>query len=695
MPGSIAGWYRPSVKLEAILRTKTRTVVAIWLTVVVAFVGSHFHFYFQQTHYEWGDLAANALQILKAKAFRELYGNYSRFGFHHPGPFFFYAYATGEALLFDTLKVFPSPYNAHLFTGVLIQAFFFAWSIAIVDKHVRRPLFVPLVLLFASFHFGMVNFNIPDSAFENIWPPYVLLCPFLCLVIAGASVASGDASDLVPLVLAGCVLVQAHVAQPLFVIPIFLLAHSRFCYSQAARSKSVVASPRAAPLIHTAALVIVLVFLFPIIIDALRGGQSNLRLILTHFVSHGEDHKSCAQSFVYLASFFCYVAHPEVYCDHLTRYGVIFLASRWPFIAMWIILAAIVVLLPRFQRSQDAGDRVYIRWLVIFFALALLLTLIWGTLQNAEMFAFNAYFNFGLLFIPFILTAVVLAWCLPLHSATYLRPVGYLAAIPLLALASKDLSIHADFPTETNNNAALVAQVQKAALTDRQSTRTKFLLFEHDNWPWAATVALALERSGYRYSVSPDWAFMFDRKHIVDLGESLRRGKVALWKIGSPDALREHWISNSPPVIDPTNFEILFSGLRSNAGVFVVYGWDISAGPFSWSIGDNALLYFACLPALSDVEIDLEVFPEDFSSTKAQRIFVSFNDSPPQVFQVNQSGILKYRIPSPAWNSRAFATLAFQFPDAVSPRAVGISSDPRKLSCGFIRVGFHPVSALD
>src|ERR1700686_2137372 len=122
----------------------------IWFCIAALLIGSHLGFYFKQPYYEGGDFAANALQIRKAKVFHELYGNYSRWGFHHPGPAFFYAYAAGEVVLFDALKVVPSPFNAHLLIGVLLQSLFFAWAVAIVSKHVRRPLLVPLLLIFAG-----------------------------------------------------------------------------------------------------------------------------------------------------------------------------------------------------------------------------------------------------------------------------------------------------------------------------------------------------------------------------------------------------------------------------------------------------------------------------------------------------------------------------------------------------------------
>src|SRR6185295_9336068 len=64
---------------------------------------------FSDAHYETGDLAANSLQVIRAKHFELVLGNYSRFGFYHPGPAFFYVYAAGEALFHDVLGIVPTP----------------------------------------------------------------------------------------------------------------------------------------------------------------------------------------------------------------------------------------------------------------------------------------------------------------------------------------------------------------------------------------------------------------------------------------------------------------------------------------------------------------------------------------------------------------------------------------------------------
>ena len=201
-----------------------RFFLLCWIALAAVFICAHWQYYFVQPHFELGDFAANSLQIRNAKFLREIYGNYSRWGFHHPGPAFFYAYAAGELVLYDILHVVRSPIAAHQLVGVLIQTGFFVWTLRIVKKHVASRVIVPVLLFLGALHFGAVNYYFSSSAFQSIWPPNVLLFPFLCFTVACASVASGSVAEVVATMLSGCLLVHGHVAQPLFVIPFFLIA---------------------------------------------------------------------------------------------------------------------------------------------------------------------------------------------------------------------------------------------------------------------------------------------------------------------------------------------------------------------------------------------------------------------------------------------------------------------------------------
>src|SRR4029077_7570527 len=102
--------------------------------------------------YETDDYAADSLQIIKAKHFRETLGQYSRYGFHHPGPAFFYVLGWGEFLFSDATHLVPTPFNGQLIALYGLSAFFFAAAVAIAARRLRaaRWWFVAIALLFAA-----------------------------------------------------------------------------------------------------------------------------------------------------------------------------------------------------------------------------------------------------------------------------------------------------------------------------------------------------------------------------------------------------------------------------------------------------------------------------------------------------------------------------------------------------------------
>lgn len=195
----------------------------LFLALLVLLATVNGRFYFATPYHEYGDLAVNALQIDRAKHFGELYGNYSRFEFNHPGPALFYVYAWSEALFVDLLHVCPTPHNAHALAGLAVQCFFFVLGLTIAGGWIRAPLFLPLALLFGAIHFGLAK-----DAFISIWPPNVLAMPFFAFAIACISLGGGRGQHLAWVVLSGSVLVHAHVAQPLFVGTLFLFAYTTF-----------------------------------------------------------------------------------------------------------------------------------------------------------------------------------------------------------------------------------------------------------------------------------------------------------------------------------------------------------------------------------------------------------------------------------------------------------------------------------
>ena len=170
------------------------SLLFLWLSIAAVLLVVARSNVFAGPTYEWSDFAANALQIDRAKHLSELLGNYSRFGFHHPGPAFFYVYAAGEAIFFDALHLVAAPANAHLLASIILQAAFMATSLTALSSvlpAVHRGSF-----LLAAGSLAILVFGLAQQPELNIWPPYVLVWPFLAFLSCAIAVAAGDSWQL-------------------------------------------------------------------------------------------------------------------------------------------------------------------------------------------------------------------------------------------------------------------------------------------------------------------------------------------------------------------------------------------------------------------------------------------------------------------------------------------------------------------
>jgi hypothetical protein len=167
---------------------------------------------FRVTITENGDAAANSLLVRDAEAFHLLVGNYSRFGFYHPGPAFMDVQAAGELLFFRLLHVVPSPYNGQALAVLLLNAAM-AGSAAVVlwTWHRSTAALVLTLGIMVAFYAGH------PQAVASTWPPFMYVSPFLLFLVAAASVAAGRTRHLVALAVAGGFLVHGHIAFTLFV----------------------------------------------------------------------------------------------------------------------------------------------------------------------------------------------------------------------------------------------------------------------------------------------------------------------------------------------------------------------------------------------------------------------------------------------------------------------------------------------
>jgi hypothetical protein len=478
-------------------------------------------YYFGTALFETGDLAANSIQIIRATHLLEIYGNYSRFEFHHPGPAFFYVYGAGETVFFNLLHLVPAPHNGHLLAGALLQSAFLATAIAVIARFAapNRGLFVGAAIAVALVHFGMAG----NPEF-SLWPPEQLVVPFACFVVVAIAVACGWISLLPLLVLCGGFLVHGHVAQPLYVVPMASLACLLGFWRSFQRADLGIASfIRGNSKSYLVALAILGIFVAPLLLDATRGPDSNLVKIFTNLNAPraSVDVHSRTQLLAYVFSFLGYPADLEVLSFSGSQLGS-FVASHWAgllaSVSALVFLPVALLVAHRSRRSSidaiadsdsplPAGSQFFVTY-YLFLAIAIVATLVWVSIQKGPLYEFNSFFVYGLMYAAVLppLMSVCRRW--PIRKAPLSLTLVGVLALGLTVSTELRIPVGEDPGGLALNNAANIV------IASRTSHDAVMLEFEAVDWPQATGIALALQRSNVPWFVEPQWGFMFGRDHV-------------------------------------------------------------------------------------------------------------------------------------------------------------------------------------
>lgn len=240
----------------------------------------------------------------------------------------------------------------------------------------------------------------------------------------------------------------------------------------------------------------------------------------------------------------------------------------------------------------------------------------------------------------------------------------------------------------------------QALASDPERGTPKLLVFAHDAWPIAVGVGLQIDRAAKKFFVSPEWSNMFGQRFGWTASRQRRLGKApSVWQIRRGEAggrslpLPDGYsLVTEQPVfaLDPAETTVRFSK-DGNFRQYMSFGWSDSDGDWTASVGHSAVLKFRALPAAGDVEIVLDVFPMSVPGNldvRRLRLFFSKYLAGDYVVQPQQHEIIA-NISAAVWNNDAVATLRFEFPDAATPFALGVSEDPRLLAFGFREVRFR------
>ena len=718
--------------------------VLLVLALGACMVAVNSHYLFVAELYESGDTGANSMSVLRAKHFHELYGAYSRWGFHHPGPALFYTLAWGELLFRDWLHLVPTGYNAQVLAVLILELGFLCGGLCVVARWVRSAVFLPLALLIAVAHWTAVS---PLISLLSCWPPFSLLMMFFALLVASASVAAGQGDDLVLLVLAGSFAVHCHVAQPLFVVPLFLIAYAGLAWAcrraagaaRAVGASAVASAPwRRFPRAHLFAGLVAFCFLLPLGVDLAVHRDNNFSRILDHLRYGRSAPKPYLDSLYYFLQFAGYTPsnppHAPIYHGGATWAALAAFLGRHVEMSTFWGLALLAPLAALGVRGPSVADgltetgatdrrrrRRFLKWLSVCWLVSVGLTLYWGHAQDGEMYYYNAWFNYAIWFALAVLGAVAAADLSETFLARTRRAractfgAGLACYLGAAAIFFTHLERFHDFVYDDEVSRNISKSVREAIAARPDAPRVKVLRVSGAGWPAGTGIGVLLDRLGYTPQVSTEWRTVFGDDHAPD--DIFRwhpwkkdgSAPFEIWYVVSREddlaSFAKHPLPDgyslvtTEPVIDPAaDDKILFAGPRQNFSAYVGSGWStpMKSTPYTWSSEKTGLLGFAAKPVPADttVQIVFDCFPyHPGGKPIPQRFSVNMNGDDLGTVQADDRAdqMPYFDVPAAVWNKHPDTVLSIAFLDAVSPKEIGESLDERVMALGTRSIAFRVI----
>jgi len=457
-----------------------RRPVYIWaapFAVLLTLLCVRNRFLFTQRLYEQGDAGANSILITQAKHFTLLTGNYSREGFHHPGPAYLYVQAAGEWLLRDTLPVVPTAWNAHMLAVFALDCAFGGLAVLVVYGWTRTPAGALTaaagVAAFAVWQPGVLNSD---------WMPYMYVIPYLVFVLAAASVAAGAARDVWIVTLSGWLLIHGHACFLFFVPLIVICAVALLAWRHGPRATLARFTVDRRLWVPVAA--ISAVFLLPIVVNLALHWPGDFGKYFSYGKSGQAGGHGPAQILRYLLWFWW--PHPLAWLAALAGYG-----------------AATVSAAGAALRLARDPLRRYLLALLVITLVSTIGVIAYSAVGIDDLSEYYiAYFYWSAPVVTVLVAALAVVSAIPARLALAASTAAALAAVTALAVLP---GAHA---SENDIDEALPHMV--ATLAGQARGATIVLRIQHNAWVRTTGILVQAERTGVAICVDdPSLEFLF------------------------------------------------------------------------------------------------------------------------------------------------------------------------------------------
>lgn len=505
-----------------------------------------------------GDLASDMLigNDLVRQGFL-LHGHYSRWGFNHPGPFWFYWNHFFERLL---VVFHLSRFQVWLAGSTLTSAVLLSFGAASLSAYLTGAFRFGTALLIVFVTLGLCGHEV-----SGLWMPWRIVLPYFCFLVMLLWITEGRAWAL-PIAAALCgVLIHGYITMPIFTLPLFIAAvgwgHRETAFLRSNQSQ-------AALLI---AALILLLFATPVLWDALGYGASpsNFSRVLT------------AQSVM--------KGLPKPGLDDLVGFyrGVLRLDEAR---ITWILSLTMGIILFFSGHYQKLRERRIKRVLALSLTLTLMVFVYYAR-TPLPIFPFIAVFG---VVAPLLLMAslgVTLLQSRLFHtehatpSARRFLLTGLLWGLPAVWIVMALERPGPPYPAKT-------IQVFTQAIEAHSGLGALRLFHEKDSdWPLVSGLLVEWEQRGSRGCVMrPDFEVVYTPSHICSLSESPDYELVDASACGSDCIVQMAGRGLRPLKLTPISPNVPL--LMQSGDEVLLVNWSEFSGAVRWSLGNRVGLVF-------------------------------------------------------------------------------------------------------
>jgi hypothetical protein len=437
------------------------------------------------------DTAVIESYTLYASRAQLLVGPYSRYGWHHPGPLYFY--------LLAPFYLLSGKLSAGLNAGALAINFMSVIVIALVVWRVARGgLAVAIVAMLVVYSWRVA------PLLASPWNPHVIVFPFMALIVVAAAIASGWI-ELLPLaMLMGTIAVQTHLG----VLPGAVAVSAIVLGSALFFAGSGVPIGRTVGILSVTLCLVVVLWAVPVWEEMTRA-PGNLTKLWRFFFTGPRGAQPFRSAYVAWTDMLAGIGRPDLRLAD----GSPFRRShvRWSegFAAAEVVLLAVTATV-----AARAGRRfqVALSGLLLVGAMMALwsVTRIEDAIVDHEVFWIS---GLGVLATATLLDAGISAlWRRRIPARlSFAACAGGVCVIGALGVHQLLLVTDRTFmPSPEQVAAATLGEALNRHV--RSMNVRPFVKIDQDTWPVAAGVLLNLQKSGLPFAVAADWLPMFTER---------------------------------------------------------------------------------------------------------------------------------------------------------------------------------------